>query len=252
MLTEHVYHGNILSSSRCGAKASAGPPESLARGFFSGQWNYETTVRVIFLIDGFNLYHSIRDVIDEKLGGPHLKWLDIQGMCGQILRDSEGIPTTARVSGVRYFSALAKHMEAQYPGTVKRHEAFIEAQQVQGTTVHLAEFKKKGKGRHVEKETDVAIAVALLEFFHNDEADCVFIMSGDTDIMPALRAAHRMYPDRKVGFAFPYKRENNSLKDAADIYFHIRAHHYAKHILPNPVIAAGGREIHCPTEWLPL
>ena len=116
----------------------------------------------------------------------------------------------------------------------------------------MAEFKKKGKGRHVEKETDVAIAVALLEFFHDDEADCVFIMSGDTDIMPALRAAHRMYPDRKVGFAFPYKRENNSLKDAADIYFHIRAHHYAKHILPNPVIAAGGREIHCPTEWLPL
>ena len=119
-------------------------------------------MRVIFLIDGFNLYHSIRDVIDKKLGGPHLKWLDIQGMCGQILRDSECIPTTARVSGVRYFTALAKHMEARYPGTVKRHEAFIEAQRVQGTTVHLAKFKKKGKG-HVEKETDVAIAVALLE-----------------------------------------------------------------------------------------
>ena len=40
---------------------SAGPPESLARGLFGGGTvAEEKTVRVAFLIDGFNLYHSIR------------------------------------------------------------------------------------------------------------------------------------------------------------------------------------------------
>ena len=116
-------------------------------------------------------------------------------------------------------------------------------------TVHLGAFKRTTKGFE-EKETDVAIGVALLEIFHNSDADCVFIMSGDTDIMPALRAARRMYSGCRIGFAFPYRRQNNSLRDAADIHFRIRAHRYAKHILPNPVAASDGREIHCPSEWL--
>ena len=117
-------------------------------------------------------------------------------------------------------------------------------------TVHLANFKRTQKDFE-EKETDVAIGVALLEVSHNDNADCVFIMSGDTDIMPALRAARRMYSGCRIGFAFPYRRQNNSLRDAADIHFRIRTHLYAKHVLPNPVAAAGGREIHCPSDWLP-
>lgn len=209
-------------------------------------------MRVAFLIDGFNLYHSVRDAIDDGHGGPNLKWLDIPGMCDRILRDCQRIPTTARVAGVMYFTALAKHMEAHSPGIVRRHEAFIEAQRAQGATLHLAEFKRTSERRHVEKETDVAISVALLELFHDNAADCVFIVSGDTDIMPAIRAARRMYPGQQVGVAFPYKRHNNILRDAVDVYFRIRARHYAKHILPNPVLAAGGREIHCPTEWCPL
>lgn len=110
-------------------------------------------------------------------------------------------------------------------------------------------FKRTKKGFE-EKETDVAIGVALLEVFHNKSADCVFIISGDTDIMPALRAARRMYSGCRIGFAFPYRRQNNSLKDAADIHFRIRAHQYAKHVLPNPVVTADGREIHCPSDWL--
>ncbi len=207
-------------------------------------------MRVAFLIDGFNLYHSVRDVIDEGRGGPSLKWLDISGMCHRILRDLPYSRGTAQVSEVRYFTALARHMEARSPGIVKRHEAFIDAQRAKGVAVHLAGFKKTTKG-HEEKETDVAIGVALLEIFHDDAADCVFIMSGDTDIMPAIRAARRMYPGRQIGFAFPYRRQNNVLRDAADICFRIRASRYGKHILPSPVIAADGKEIHCPTDWLP-
>lgn len=205
-------------------------------------------MQVAFLIDGFNLYHSIRDVISDRHGGANLKWLDIRGLCSAILRDPAQLPRTAWVSDIQYFTALAKHMEARSPRIVQRHRAFIDAQQALGVTVHLGAFKRTAKGFE-EKETDVAIGVALLEIFHNSDADCVFIMSGDTDIMPALRAARRMYSGCRIGFAFPYKRQNNSLRDAADMHVRIRAHRYAKHILPNPVVATDGREIHCPSEW---
>lgn len=119
-------------------------------------------------------------------------------MCSAILRDPAQLPRTARVSDIQYFTALAKHMEARSPGIVRRHRAFIDAQQALGVTVHLGAFKRTAKGFE-EKETDVAIGVALLEIFYNSDADCVFIMSGDTDIMPALRAARRMYSGCRIG-----------------------------------------------------
>ena len=118
-----------------------------------------------------------------------------------------------------------------------------------GVTVHPGEFKRTEKGFE-EEETEVAIGVAPLEVFHHNDADCVFIISGDTDIMPALRAARRMYSGCQLGFAFPYRRQNNSPRDAADIHFRIRAHRYGKHVLPKPAVTADGREIHCPSDWL--
>ena len=205
-------------------------------------------MRTAFLIDGFNLYHSIKDVIRDGHGGPTLKWLNIPGLCASIIRDCGEMPREAYVSEVHYFSALARHMEPRNPGIVKRHETLIEALKNADVTVHLAAFKKTAKG-HEEKETDVAIAVTLLELFHTDAADCAFIMSGDTDLMPAVRAVRRMYPGRRVCFAFPYKRQNNILKDAADVHFRIRAHRYVKHVFPDPLVRGDGTEIHCPQKW---
>jgi len=159
------------------------------------------------------------------------------------------MPREAFVSEVRYFTAYAKHMEAHSPGIVRRHEAFVAAQEARGALVHIGEFKKTSKG-HEEKETDVAIGVALLEAFFTDAADCVFIMSGDTDLMPAVRSARRLFPARRICFAFPYRRQNNVLRDAADVHFRIRAHRYGKHVLPDPVIGKNG-PIHCPASWRP-
>ena len=206
-------------------------------------------MRIAFFVDGFNLYHSVKDVISDGFGTAQLKWLDIPGLCEGIVRDCPDIPRTGVVESVTYFTALAKHMEARSPGIVKRHETFVSALKTMGATVHLAAFKRTANGRHEEKETDVAIAVALLETFHNDSADCAFVVSGDTDLMPAVRAAKRMFPGRQVCFAFPYRRQNNVLKDEADVTFRIRAHRYSKHLLPNPIVTAAGAELRCPAKW---
>ena len=174
-----------------------------------------------------------------------LKWLDIPSLCASIIRDCGEMPREAYVSEVNYFSALARHMESRNPGIVKRHETFIETLKNADVKVHLAAFKKTAKG-HEEKETDVAIAVALLELFHTDAADCTFIMSGDTDLMPGVRAVRRMYPGRRVCFAFPYKRQNNILKDAGDVHFRIPRASLCEARLPGPLVRGDGTEIHCP------
>lgn len=206
-------------------------------------------MRIAFLIDGFNLYHSIKDVIADGHGTSHLKWLDVPDLCAGIVRDCPDIPRVGRVESIHYFTAFAKHLESRSPGIVRRHQTFVSALKVRGADVHVATFKKTATGRHEEKETDVAIAVTLLELFHEDAADCAFVMSGDTDLMPAVRASRRMFPERQVCFAFPYRRQNNVLKDEADVTFRIRAHRYAKHLLPDPVVTTAGAELRCPTSW---
>ncbi len=205
-------------------------------------------MRTAFLIDGFNLYHSVRDLLAMGTPPP-LKWLNVPSLCQTIVRDST-LPREAVVGEIHYFSALAKHREAVDPGIVARHQALLHALDAFGVQTHLGEFKRKAGGGWEEKETDVAIGVMLLELFVRNAADAVILMTGDTDLMPAFRTTKRLFPTSVIGFAFPFRRMNNSLRDVADHHFSIRAHQYPKHQLPNPLVCPDGTEIQCPAEWL--
>jgi hypothetical protein len=46
-------------------------------------------VRVCFLIDGFNVYHSVR-AAERRLGGEPLRWLDLPGLCSTLVRSTVG------------------------------------------------------------------------------------------------------------------------------------------------------------------
>ena len=40
--------------------------------------------RVVVLVDGFNLYYSICDAVNDT--GASLKWLNLKGLCESLLR----------------------------------------------------------------------------------------------------------------------------------------------------------------------
>jgi len=146
---------------------------------------------VTFLVDGFNLYHSIR-AAERATSLRPLRWLDLRALCATLV--SSGFGPGARLEGVYYFSALAHHL--QRPEVVCRHRALLEALENSGVHISLARFKKKttqaslarchsflpGKHRKLrlpfsrilvalkgfeEEETDVAIAVEMLELAHS-------------------------------------------------------------------------------------
>jgi hypothetical protein len=128
--------------------------------------------RTAFLIDGFNLYHSVKEASTAlHLGGAGTRWLNFHSLCASYLHL---IGRGASLEGVYYFSALARHLEAAKPDVTLRHRNYIECLKDTGVTVELGRFKekhvhcthcKKDVLRHEEKETDVAICVKLLEFF---------------------------------------------------------------------------------------
>jgi uncharacterized LabA/DUF88 family protein len=212
-------------------------------------------VRVAFLVDGFNLYHSVLDA--EKAVNKRLHWLDIVGLCRAQLSSIRPTVGKCDIDGVHYFSALAHHVEASRPGTVGRHQTYISALHSTGVTVELAQFKekehwcphcrKKSKA-HEEKETDVALAVRLLELLVAGQCDAVVLLTGDTDVAPAIRAARRVAPQAPIGMLFPFNRKNLQLETLADFSVKLRPHHYVSHQLP-PTIQHGGLTITCPSNW---
>jgi hypothetical protein len=127
-----------------------------------------------------------------------------------------------------------------------------------GIRVHLGRFKKKtvecslchrDDVRHEEKETDVAIAAQLFEICYCKEADSIVIVTGDTDLAPAVRTCQRLFPDVFICFAFPYKRQNAELEGLSPGSFKIRCRSYTKHQYPDPLQLADGSMVTKPPEW---
>lgn len=210
--------------------------------------------RTAFLIDGFNLYHSVREA-SRAMHGASTKWLDIRALCESYLHIVGGGST---LEAVHYFSALAKHLEASNPQVTKRHRDLLECLRDTGIHVELARFKKKtlrcdncGQSiiRREEKETDVAIAARLLELLHRDVIDSAVLMSGDTDLAPAVRTAKTLFPVKMIGFAFPYGRKNKELAQIADLSFQITKEQYARFQLSDPYTLRSGRTIPKPASW---
>jgi uncharacterized LabA/DUF88 family protein len=209
--------------------------------------------RVIFLIDGFNLYHSIVDIQRYQRNHPILKWLNIHGFCSSFLHI---IGANAKLEKIYYFSAYAYHLNDQ--SIVQRHMDYIECLKSTGIEPILGRFKPKKVTcsrchrdfmKHEEKETDVAISVKLLEVFFKKECDTVCIVTGDTDIIPAIKTANCLFPDKHVLCAFPLYRKNDELLEIAPDSFKIHINSYKNNQFLDPVVLPIGDKIYKPTSW---
>lgn len=212
--------------------------------------------RVTFLIDGFNLYHSVVQAsFDLGLKGKGTRWLNVWSLCSSYLHAIGG---NAQIKQVYYFSAFATHREHVSPDTVQRHKEYIECLRETGVVPEMGRFKKK-QGRcyhcnrqlehHEEKETDVAIATKLLEVALLKQCDTAVIVTGDTDVAPSVRTTQRLFPTFQIHFLFPYQRKNKELADLASRSFNIKRETYVRHQFPNPVVLSDGRQVHRPAKW---
>jgi uncharacterized LabA/DUF88 family protein len=195
-------------------------------------------MRVIFLIDGFNLYHSISDA--QKDSGLGSKWLDIRSLMSAYL---EHLSPKASIEEIFFFTAIRTHVQKFNPQTVQRHKDYLKILKNTGIQVIEGKFKKgksycktcKKEGeKYEEKETDVNIAVKLVELAFMDQADIFVIVSGDTDLIPGVDVVRRQFPHKKVFVIFPYKRKNTDILSRVDGNFKMKADTYARHQFDDP------------------
>ncbi len=213
--------------------------------------------RVSFIVDGFNLYHSVR--IANRCLKKSTKWLNISKLCGAYLspiRDIIKEQTT--LQNIYYFSALAKHIEPADPYVTERHKSFIQCIKDTGVIVQLGRFKpkeikchhcKKIFIKHEEKETDVAIGLKVFEIFHKDECDTAVLVTGDTDLATVISSGKRIFPPKKILFLFPAFRGNRELAQLAPGSLKIKPKRYAQYQFPDPYVLSDGKAISKPVSW---
>lgn len=210
--------------------------------------------RVSFLIDGFNLYHFINDL--HRIRGVKGKWLDLKSLFSSFLYN---FGREARLEKIYYFSALPEFLSSTKPETINRHKDYIKCLSDTGVGVTLGRFREKRVFcnqckrvfiKHEEKETDVSIALKLYDILNNDEADIVVIVSGDTDLTPAVNICKLRFPKKEICFIFPYNRKMKELVKISTIScFTLNEGSYINNQFSNPYKLKSGIEIKKPDTW---
>ena len=207
----------------------------------------EQTDRVIFFIDGFNLYHSI----DGKPELHKYKWLDIRGLTSAFVKKSQS------VVDIYYFTAYA-YWDAD---KVKRHKDLVEIYQDMGIKVVLGVFRDRPRKCHrcykwfqvpEEKRTDVNIAIRLLDLAYKNAFDTACIISGDSDLIPAVEMVRSNFPTKNFKVIIPIGRKAKELTKACGGHNNkakIKEKHLSCNLLADPYTTSGGRSISKPLSW---
>ena len=210
--------------------------------------------RVVFFIDGFNLYHSVQ-AAQKLLPEDQLKWLDIPALCRSYLHQIGG---GAELSAVHYFTAYAYHLRDKAPEKISRHKAFVRALTARKVKACISQFSPKQVwsheierwvGAYEDKETDVAIACSVMGMAMDDELDVAVLVTGDSDFAPVAETFQRRFSKKRILFALPFARGTKRLKQLCPDSFSISKEAYAKHQFPDEVMLPSGKTVTIPPDW---
>ena len=201
--------------------------------------------KIHFLVDGFNFYHAI----DENPQYRKYKWISLRRLCSHYVFSKND-----SLSGIDYFTTLA----TWDLGKVARHRLFIRAQENEGVNVIYGEFKRKDVKCRIcskrfstwsEKQTDINIAVRLFQLAVQDTYDKAIILSGDTDLIPAIKGVRFLFPSKQFGVIIPIGRASEDLKNHADFSHKMKEDHLASSAYPVKLTLRDGAVLTCPTNW---
>lgn len=156
------------------------------------------TERVVAYIDGFNLYFGLK-----AHSGRKDLWPDLQLLVECLLRGNQ------ELREVWYFTARTR----DEPDAERRQAVYLDALASYCPRVRRMEGRFQPRIRscrycqarwvgYEEKETDVNIAVALVEDAVLDTFDTALLVTADSDLCPAVAAVKRLRPAKRVIAAF--------------------------------------------------
>lgn len=201
--------------------------------------------RVVVYIDGYNLYHGLR-----QKRWRHLYWLDLWRLGQELLKPGQ------LLEAVRYFTTRIKGPD----DSRRRQEVYLEAVTIghPDLSIDFGHFLQKPMEchacravwiRHEEKKTDVNIACRLLEDAMDDRFDVAMLVSGDSDLVPPIEVLKRRWRSKRVITVFPPGRFSDALQRAAHGYIALSEQKLQRAQLPDQVLNSSGFALRRPSYW---
>jgi len=217
-------------------------------------------VKCLFFIDGFNLYHRI----DESFSHGKYKWLDLRKLSEQFLEGGD------EIGKIIYFTAYCTWNQNKK----NRHKKYIQALSKKGVEICLGKFKKVTKRfdkehmeiltsdineedvpdkfdfrSYEEKETDVNIAVNIIKYAVEGGYEHFYVMSADSDFVPAIKHVKKTYRNIKLTNILPINAEGTTLRQVFDDQLEMTEEYLNNSLLDNEIKISSKETIKKPKKY---
>jgi uncharacterized LabA/DUF88 family protein len=200
--------------------------------------------RVSFFIDGFNLYHAL----DTNPAFHKYKWLNLERLSRSFIKSED------KLAEVFYFTTYC----TWDPAKLLKHQNYVKALQLVNVSVVFGAFRSVDKTCRIchkqyktfeEKQTDVNIAIKLFQTAVNDSWDTAMLVSGDSDLIPAIKAVKSTFPSKQVGIVIPIGRRAEELKQSADFHMKLKEKHLSSCQFDDILEIDGNTKLVRPASW---
>jgi uncharacterized LabA/DUF88 family protein len=177
-------------------------------------------------------------------------WLDIQGLAESILLPSQ------ELIGIKYFTSPISHSK----GKQERQNKYLDALRTRPLIeIIFGRFQPDRKEcdhcghpayHPQEKKTDVNIAVNLICDALEDRYDTAVLLTGDSDLVPAVEAVKKLTPQKRIVVVFPPNRRSDELSTASGgTPIRIWEPLLQKNRLPDVIKREGLPDVECPHKY---
>ncbi|MEE4271567.1 MAG: NYN domain-containing protein [Thermoanaerobaculales bacterium] len=205
--------------------------------------------RSIIYIDGFNLYYG------AVRGGPH-KWLDLQKYFHMLRPDDD-------IQRIKYFTALIDgprraNQEAclQALDTLPKVEIILGKYKYKSVKCTVRYCTYSGPREFQvpeEKRSDVNVATHMIDDAHCGRADRMILVSGDSDLVPAIHMVKQRYPTIQITVYVPSRNPKRGaaveIRGAADKHKTLPLNLIPRCQFPNPVQGGASGTVSKPSSW---
>lgn len=176
------------------------------------------------------------------------RWLNVAQLAQNLLKP------TQEIVAVKYFTSRVSNN----PNKQKRQTIYLEALETQGVEIIYGHYQSNSiecnRCGHIwmdqkEKMTDVNIATHLIVDAYQDRYDMAMLISGDSDLVPPIKAVHSLFKQKRVFVSFPPKRHNQTVAVAAKGSQTIGRKSLADSQLPATITKSDGYVVARPVEW---
>lgn len=195
-------------------------------------------------IDGFNLYHAL----DANVSYHKYKWLNLLKLAKCFISPKDTI------NDVFYFTTYTTWNQKK----LARHQTYVKALQCTNVKIIFGEFRciditcricHKSYKTFEEKRTDVNIAITLFQTAIKDTWDKAIIISGDSDLIPAIEALKKTFPTKEINIVIPIGRRAEELKQVADAHMKLKKKHLETCQFDDIVNIDSAHQLKRPDSW---